>query len=166
MDAETAERFAALEERVARLEGGAGGPDPETFWALHGLRDRLTERTGGVLFTGSVHLPTGEHYEWQQGARTEALLEADWAESGAAFAALGHPVRLQLLRHVLAGTHAVTELQELDSVGTTGQLYHHLKQLVAAGWLRTASRGRYQVPGERIVPLLVLLAAAHPPMPQ
>jgi hypothetical protein len=44
---------------------------------------------------------------------------------------------------------------------TTGQLYHHLRQLVAAGWLRTSLRGRYAVPADRIVPLLALLAAAR-----
>ena len=54
------------------------------------------------------------------------------------------------------------ELQELDEVGTTGQPYHHLKQLVAASWLQTAGRGRYAVLGNRVVPLLVLLAATHP----
>jgi hypothetical protein len=49
---ELAGRLAALEERVAALEGQ--GPDPKTFGALHGLRDRLPDKTGGVLFTGAL----------------------------------------------------------------------------------------------------------------
>ncbi len=49
----------------------------------------------------------------------------------------------------------------IDGFGTSGQLYHHLRQLVAAGWLRTAGRGRYEVPPARVVPLLVVLAACQ-----
>jgi hypothetical protein len=156
-----AERVAALEDRVAALEGR--GQDPKKFWALQGLRERLPAETGGVLFTGAVPLPTGEYYEWQQGAKTEDLLAADWTELSGAFAALGHPVRLMLLKEILGGARSTAELQEHESLGTTGQLYHHLRQLVAAGWLRATGRGQYAVPGSRVVPLLVVLTAVGEP---
>jgi hypothetical protein len=74
-------------------------------------------------------------------------------------------VRLVLVQAVLAGRRTVAELEALESLGTTGQLYHHLRQLVAAGWLQTAGRGRYAVPGDRVVPLLVVLAAVGPAPP-
>jgi Helix-turn-helix domain len=160
---ELSERLAALEERVAVLEGRGSVLDPEKFWALHGLRDRLPAEAGGVLFTGAVPLPSGEYYEWQQGATTADLLGADWSELSGAFAALGHPVRLLLLREVLTGTRSTAELQEHESLGTSGQLYHHLRQLTAAGWLHPTGRGHYAVPGSRVVPLLVVLAAANSP---
>ncbi|MFD9959607.1 ArsR family transcriptional regulator [Amycolatopsis sp. NPDC058986] len=163
---ELAERVAALEERMARLEGTRerpAGPDPETFWALRGLQERLRDTDGGVLFTGSVRLPTGEFYEWQRGALGADLLARDWSELSGAFAALGHPVRLLLLRQVLGGARTVAELREHESLGTTGQLYHHLRQLVAAGWLLAGGRGQYTVPGARVVPLLVLLAIGADP---
>ncbi|MEV0636795.1 winged helix-turn-helix domain-containing protein [Streptomyces sp. NPDC050619] len=160
------ERIAALEERVSRLESVPHKPVSqvsrgEAFWALEGLRQRLTGN-GQVLFTGVLDLPTGEHYEWQQGAVAERLLEADWSEHAAPYAALGHPVRLTLLRAVLRGTRSAAELQETAGLNTTGQLYHHLKQLTAAGWLHAEGRGHYQVPAGRVVPLLVLLSAVVP----
>lgn len=160
---DTSERLAALEARVARLEGGqaqqpAEAPDAGAFWALRGLKDRLP---GSVLFTGAVELPTGEAYEWQQAHPAADLLDEDWSELAPALAALAHPVRLLLLREVLHGTRTTQELSGLDGLGTSGQLYHHLRQLVAAGWLRTTARGRYGVPGERVVPLLTILAAAR-----
>jgi hypothetical protein len=70
------ERLAVLEERVAGLEGRKTAPDlPEgTFWALEGLKQRV--ENGGVLFTGVTPLPTGELYEWQQGATLEQLLHS------------------------------------------------------------------------------------------
>lgn len=156
------ERVAALEERVTRLESAPPEADrDEVFWALEGLRRRLTGQ-GQVLFTGAVDLPNGEHYEWQQGAAAHGLLDADWSEYAAPYAALGHPVRLTLLRAVLRGTRSAAELQETAGLNTTGQLYHHLKQLTAAGWLQAEGRGHYQVPPGRVVPLLVLLSAVVP----
>lgn len=163
MSEELVDRVVALEAKVERLESGVAaagsvGTDPGRFWALHGLLERAGEHGGQVLFTGATELPTGEHYRWQQGASTAELLELDWADHAGAFAALGHPVRLSLLQHILGGTRTAAALQENAELGTTGQLYHHLKQLLAAGWLQAEGRGRYAVPGERVIPLLVLLA--------
>lgn len=115
-----------------------------------------------MLYTGSVRLPTGEQYGWQYGAFTEALFDGDWADTAESFAALGHPVRLRLLREILGGLRTAAELAALDGAGTTGQIYHHLRQLTGAGWLHAAGRGRYEVPPARVVPLLVVLTAARP----
>jgi DNA-binding transcriptional ArsR family regulator len=163
---ELEQRVADLERRLAALEG-AQRPGPRLgggdFWALNGLKEQLSElgaADGGVLYTGSVRLPTGEQYEWQTGALTQGLLEDDWAPVAESFAALGHPVRLRLLREILGGRRTAAELAELEELGTTGQIYHHLRQLTGTGWLRTTGRGRYEVPPERVVPLLVAVAVA------
>ncbi|MFH8365935.1 helix-turn-helix domain-containing protein [Streptomyces sp. NPDC018031] len=174
------ERVAALERRLAALEEAAGplgehpsgehpsAPGPasrDQFWALEGLKARLGEagaEDGGVLFTGAVRLPTGEAYEWQYGLPVRALLDDAWSDAADAFAALGNPVRMRLLREILGGRRTAAELADQDGLGTTGQIYHHLRQLTAAGWLHTAGRGRYEVPAGRVVPLLVALAAARP----
>jgi DNA-binding transcriptional ArsR family regulator len=170
-DEPLAERVSALEERfadlLARFEPAAGAGDAarppagDMFWALHGLQERIgDDESGAVLYTGSVGLPTGEHYDWQLGTAVEELLADDWTDSAATLSALGHPVRLLLLRRVLAGVRTAADLASDEGLGTTGQLYHHLRQLVSAGWLRSANRGQYSVPGERVVPLLVILAGA------
>lgn len=161
-------RVRALERQVAVLQesrsDGAGEsepvPDSEKFWALQGLKARSPD-VGAVLFTGSVRTPEDEPVEWQQGTSTDTLLDQDWSEFADTLAALGQPVRLTLLHAVLGGTRTVAELGSVEGVGTSGQLYHHLRQLVNAGWLRTAGRGRYEVPATRVVPLLVILSAAQ-----
>jgi hypothetical protein len=161
-------RVSELERRFAELIGEKtaapppGAPPMDVYWALNGLRERIGEgNSGAVLYTGTVDLPTGEHYDWQYGTPVDDLFEADWSEWAGTLGALGHPVRLLLLRRVLAGTRKAADLAADESLGTTGQLYHHLRQLVAAGWLRSAARGHYSVPGERVIPLLAILSGAH-----
>ncbi|KPC62858.1 ArsR/SmtB family transcription factor [Streptomyces chattanoogensis] len=171
--AELERRLAALERAAGRPAGPAAGPsapassperDPDDdFWALNGLKEQLAELgadNGGVLFTGAVRTPTGKRYEWQYALATDTVLVRDWGEAAESFAALGQPVRLRLLREILGGRCTAAELTEIDGMGTTGQIYHHLRQLTAAGWLHSAARGRYEVPAGRVVPLLVMLTAA------
>ncbi len=164
-----------MEGRVARIESDRGRAlDSEElddgsshhladdrFWALRRLNE-LVEEPGAVLFAGTVSLQGGRHYEWQQAHPTGDILDGDWSESVGRLSALAHPVRMLLLHEVLNGSCTVGELSTHEKLGTTGQLYHHLRQLVAAGWLRATGHGRYEVPGERIVPLLVALAAVQP----
>ncbi|MFD7923316.1 ArsR/SmtB family transcription factor [Streptomyces sp. NPDC059740] len=170
-------RVADLERRLAALErsgdrpaaGGAGATAPvtagdDTYWALNTWRERLADleaEAGGVLYTGAVRTPAGKRYEWQYGRLTDDVLAGDWSDAAESFAALGQPVRLRLMREILAGRCTAAELTELDGVGTSGQIYHHLRQLTGTGWLRSSARGRYEVPAERVVPLLVMVTAAE-----
>ena len=161
------EPWAELEARLQVVESRLGigatdrppvpDPDPETFWVLDGLRTRDDE---GVVFAGDVPTAAGP-VAWQYGLPAVALLAPDDGSLDTAssrFAALGHPVRLRLLLAVLRGTSSPAELAEVPGTGTSGQIYHHIRTLTAAGWLRSSGRGRVQVPAERVVPLLVALA--------
>lgn len=161
------ERLDRLEARVARLEHGSPtGPaaeatptdHDEVFWALEGLKARVPD-PGGVMFTGAVTLEDGIRAEWQQGFVLDDALGGLDGDAATTLAALGHPVRLALLRELLRAPRTAAELGELEGVATSGQIYHHLRQLVAAGWLRNAPRGQFSVPVERVVPLLVVIAA-------
>ncbi len=183
---ELRERLELLEFRMAEIESareqaarmqdtrppdcdrGTGQPPDavpaaaeDGFRVLAALREQAVD-PGALLFAGTVVLPTGARYEWQQARSADAVLDHDWSDLAAGLAALGHPVRLLLLHEVLAGRRTVAELSAHERLGTTGQLYHHLRQLVSAGWLRAGARGRYEVPAERVVPLLIVLAAAWP----
>jgi Helix-turn-helix domain len=166
-----AAQLQALERRLARLEAQQNTASPpaepveptaadDRFWALNGLRSRMPGN-GGVLYTGHVGLPSGAQLAWQRHADTDALLKLDWADLHEVLAALAHPVRLALLRATLGQSRTTQELMALPNMGTSGQLFHHLKTLQHSGWLRSLQRGTYEVPGERVVPLLAILAAAQ-----
>ena len=159
-----AARVTALEQRLEERPHDAArsaGDDADAFWALRQLETQRADNpalaAGVVMLVGSLTLPTGAPVAWQQGAPTEGLLESDWGEHAAVFQALAHPVRLELLRRILGGTTTTFELARIDTLGTTGQLHHHLRQLVAAGWVRQSGRGTYEVPAARVVPLLTTL---------
>lgn len=159
-----------LRERVAALEAALlahptpdidppSDADADAFWALTGLEARLGD-TGGVLYTGSV--PTvGGPVRWQYGATAADLFTDDWSAGTVAtsLSALGHPVRLRLLQVLADRPASVAELRDLPDVGSTGQVYHHLGLLQAAGWVRQTTRGHYAVPPERLVPLLATVLA-------
>ncbi|WP_430592490.1 ArsR/SmtB family transcription factor [Humidisolicoccus flavus] len=168
----------ALTERVesleARLTAGASAAtttatapthDHDGFWALNGLQNRLSDHAstidGAVVITGSLTLPDGSPVAWQQTDGSAGLIESSWEPQASAFAALGHPVRIELLRHMLNGVRATSDLAAIEALGTTGQLHHHLRQLVAAGWVRQAGRGEYEIPAARIVPLLACVSGAQ-----
>lgn len=134
-------------------------PDDDPYWVLTGLEERHPD-DDVVLFAGTFPVGDGGGYRWQFGLPTASILDGDFADAAPALSALAHPVRLTLLQAVLAGTHQTAELSALPGIGTSGQVYHHLNQLAAAGWLRSPRRGRWEVPGERTIPLLALLMAA------
>ncbi len=136
---------------------GPTGATAETFWILEGLEQRVGPRA--VAYAGSLVRDDGP-VRWQLTHDSEQLVELDWTTLAPALSALGHPARLRILQ-LIARREADTaaDLADTQSLGSTGQIYHHLRQLVAAGWLRATTKGRHEVPPERLVPLLVVLAA-------
>ena len=130
----TSIRLGALEERVRLLESAAqGGAPTSRTWATE----------AGVVT------------DLRSARSTRGVIAAR-------LAALSHPSRLELLMGVVRGATSTTELAAELGTGSTGQLYHHLNQLVAAGWLQTRSRGRYEIPAGRRDALAAVLAAVSP----
>lgn len=156
-------RVDALEGRGVRdapapaVHAASDADDP--FWILNGLKQRSTD-PGAVAFAGVVSTVAGP-VEWQIGYPAERVLDDDWSAHAPSLAALGNPVRLALLHAVLGGATTVVELSGIENMGTTGQIYHHLNQLTAQGWLAATSRGHYAIPAERVIPLLIILSAAR-----
>ncbi|MCT2296707.1 helix-turn-helix domain-containing protein [Brachybacterium muris] len=131
------------------------GDDP--FWALRALKERLPA-PGGVVYTGSVDVGQG-HVEYQWGRPTEHLLQSDWAEHAESVAALGHPLRLAIMRKLLDAEHTVAQLVDELELASTGVAYHHLSALQNGGWVTSPRRGTWTVPVSRVVPLLTIITA-------
>jgi hypothetical protein len=162
--------MSSLEQRVEALEQALAGmtapsapnetneaESEQNFWLLDELRHRYP--SAAVIFGGTADTAHGP-VAWQWAVPTEQLSVQDWEPAAGVLDALSHPVRLRLLQRVLNGTATTAELAEDETLGTTGQLHHHLRALVAAGWLTSTGRGRWSIPAPRVIPLLVVVVAA------
>ena len=89
------------------------------------------------------------------------LAEAERSGAVDLMKALGHPVRLRLIEATLQGPRTVRELATLDGLGTSGQLYHHLRLLTDTGWLHCPRRGQYAITEERAERVRLAVATAQ-----
>ncbi|MDF2670226.1 MAG: ArsR family transcriptional regulator [Paenibacillus sp.] len=98
---------------------------------------------------------------WEPQERSlEQLLGMSSDKTAKILAALGHKQRLDILKEILKAPRTGLELVERLNMGTTGQLYHHLKALTGADLLAQEERGgKYIIPASRVLPLMLLLAA-------
>ncbi|WP_193105153.1 helix-turn-helix domain-containing protein [Brachybacterium sp. FME24] len=139
----------------------AGPPTTSTpsdpFWALTSLKEQVGD-PGAVLFAGSVEVGLG-HVEYQWARPTEYLLATDWADRAESVAALGHPLRLAILRRLLDGEHTVAQIVDELELGSTGVAYHHLSALQTGGWVTSPRRGSWSIPASRVIPLLTIVTA-------
>ncbi len=116
---------------------------------------------GGVYFSGHFQ-GSLSRYQWEpQERRASQLLDLDGDKVAKILSALGHRQRLDILRAVIHEPLTGAEIVERLNMGTTGQLYHHIKALVGANLLIQEDRGgKYTLPDHRALPLLLLLASA------
>jgi DNA-binding transcriptional ArsR family regulator len=61
------------------------------------------------------------------------------------FGVLGNEVRLAILRELIAGPKTVVQLTEAIGMQTTGQAYHHLKELQRAGYVANKKADKYSL---------------------
>jgi hypothetical protein len=168
---ELGDRLTKLESATPdRAAGARSRPPVPRHSILDGLRRRAgaspgsAGRAGGrVGFGGIVFTAAGRHYEWQGEREVGALTAMSWETFATSLGALGHPVRLELLRAIVAGHHDVGQMSRIPGMGSTGQLYHHLRQLQSGGWVRQTQRNHYVPVPDRLVALLAILAAITGP---
>ncbi len=123
-----------------------------------GRRYRGRQMRGAVAYGGAVVFRERE-YLWMREHPLPELSELEPSRLAQALATLGHPARLILLRALLQQPRTSQELQAILGVPSPGQLYHHLKELLAAGIVTQTRRSLYEVAGRQVVPVLAALAA-------
>ncbi len=134
------------------------GSNAQELWALNELAQRYDQPA--VMFAGTAETEGGP-VMWQYGRFSEHLKNTDAFAVSPALEAIAHPIRLTLLLAIINGTTTSAKLAELEQVGTSGQVYHHLSQLNAAGWIRSVKRGQWEVPASKVIPLLTIILAAQ-----
>jgi len=145
---ELARQVADLMKRVDRLEGKASGATP------------LTTQDPHVTYSGTGPWRDGD-IVWQIVRGWHAVFRDTGERSAALFSALANPSRLRIVAELMAGEEVTTaDLARRLDQPSTGQLFHHLKELLAAGVIYQPVRGTYAIRREHAVPLLTMLCAA------
>lgn len=123
-----------------------------------------TEENGGsgrVTYLG-VYGSGGRQSNWiKNSVSTDDLLAL--IESGVAgkvLACIGSPNRLAMLLEILRGPKTVASLVEKCGFGSTGQVYHHLKPLLAADLVveDKHQKGAYVIQPHKVQGIIMLLA--------
>ncbi|WP_219834487.1 helix-turn-helix domain-containing protein [Paenibacillus sp. R14(2021)] len=150
------EQFERLQEQLDRITGTR----PRTEAIAAGAAEDSPR--GTIHFAGSFRQGDGL-LKWEAQERAaEELLQFDSESTAKILAALGHKQRLDILRALLGKPQTGAALVEQLQMGTTGQLYHHIKALAGADLLQQEERGgAYTVQPSRLLPILLLLSASH-----
>ncbi|WP_125806828.1 helix-turn-helix transcriptional regulator [Actinoplanes sp. ATCC 53533] len=162
MDAETARALTDLAERVAALEAAASARarPPADTQVVEQLVHRLEgDGKAETLVYAGVGGWDGQTLAWQ--------VERDWAEirsappehSATVLAALANPTRVRIAVELLRHGRTTAELAKRLDQPSSGQLFHHLKELLAAGVIHQPERGTYAVRHQHVIPLLAVLSA-------
>jgi DNA-binding transcriptional ArsR family regulator len=97
---------------------------------------------------------------WQARRAWDEILGADPGPLAAVFSALANPMRIRIVAALAERALTTRLLLEALEEPTTGQLFHHLRDLLAADLVFQPVRGTYAIRHQHVVPLLAGLSAA------
>ncbi len=122
--------------------------------ALAHLQERIARLEGQVF--GERAIGT----DGAAGPDGNAIFAVPLDGSVRVLAALASMPRLALYRAVLERPATSGELMKAASLNTTGQLYHHLREMIGAGLIVQEGRDRYALVPERLPAARTILGAA------
>jgi DNA-binding transcriptional ArsR family regulator len=150
--ADLTKRISRLEVAVTKTEKASRAPsfpfdvdDPDAnivTYSGHGIQD-------------------GSPIAWQMGRTWEDVLEAADDALASILQALASGPRLRIVAELARGPVSTSKLAERLEQSSTGQLFHHLKELLAAGIVHQPQRGVYALRHAHVLPVLAVLSAGH-----
>lgn len=143
-------------------------PDPSVMEIMHQMEDSCgTDGEKGRITYMGVFASGGRQSKWiRNNVSTNELLpliENRTAEQ--VLSCIGNNDRLNILLAILKKPMTVAQLIEECGYHSTGQVYHHLKPLIAADLItvdnRKGEKGYYVIQPYRVQGILMLLAGIH-----
>jgi DNA gyrase subunit B len=118
-------------------------------------------RFTSISYSGTITSLEGRG-RWKPASKTFAeVLKPDSGSLANILSSLGHKQRIEMIKSLLQKPKNAAELVKELGMGTTGQLYHHMKPLLHAGIIEQKERGgSYSIAADKILPILLQLAAA------
>jgi len=122
----------------------------------------VAEDTPIIGHFGAINIEGKPHSWWSiryDGAVPKLFTNPDY-KVAQILSVLGSEVRLAILRHLLDAPRTTAEIVSALGLKTTGQAYHHLRELERAGYVKQREGGRYHFDMERGRIYLTALALA------
>ena len=142
-------------------------PDKRLSEMMEELCEKTDENgnTGFITYLG-VFSSGDRQSNWiSNQVNTDRLLELIESNIAAkVLACIGNNDRLNMLLALLRAPRTAAQLVEECGYNTTGQVYHHLKPLIAANIVsedKGASKGTYFVRPQQVRGIIMLLAGVH-----
>ncbi len=156
-------RLAALEERIASTP--SVGASEALFQArapvLTGDQELSPGTIQGTLnYAGSLQLAE-RPFRFQQRLPVQTIFQAPPELLATLFASLSSPHRVIIVRTLCERPCTAQQLQDILGMGSAGQLYHHLKELMAAGLIMQRERSSaYTIEPAKVIPICAALMVA------
>jgi DNA-binding transcriptional ArsR family regulator len=164
------EQMAAFQTRLAALEDLVSSQRQEGAASVFPLAEAISDHEshlpqtgtlqGTLRYAGSIQI--GERpFRFQQTLTIASIFEAEPEVFAQIFAALSSPHRVIILRTLCERACTAQQLQEVLGMGSSGQLYHHLKELMGAGLITQRERSSaYTIDPAKVVPICAALSVA------
>jgi len=124
-----------------RAEAQSSGPKWESA-AKNALRSEIGERDGVAACLTLLFREAGNEGYWFRSLRDDSITSYPPEQIVRLLAPLSNEQRLRILKSLSGGTRTSAELsEELDVKG--GPLYHHLRELMDAGYVKSPNRNAY-----------------------
>ena len=154
-----------LAERVTRLESSRPPASRGDVALVQRLLDDLEGERSGVPGGATVVYAGAGPWEngvvaWQMAREWDDVGSVPAQTTARTLSALANGTRLRIVGELLRGPASTAELAERLDQPSPGQLFHHLKELLAAGLIHQPARGTYTIRRQHAVPLLAVLSAA------
>lgn len=154
-----ASRDAGPRQRIKEIPSLHGDEYVNTRMRELGTESEEKGLSGAVEYIG-VYASGGNQNNWIGKRSTDVLLALIENESaGHILASIGSNERLHMLLALLKQPMSVAALVRECGYNSTGQVYHHLKPLIASGIVREADNGKgvYCIRNRRVQGLIMLL---------
>lgn len=117
--------------------------------------------SGAITYYGA-YCSSGRGFHWETDCMsTDTLLGLEDDKVTLILSSLGNKQRYAMVKELLKQPRSVNEIIENLNLGTTGQVYHHLKALQAADFVVPAERGKFEFKSHRVQALLMILTGVY-----
>lgn len=156
--ADLVDRVALLESAGSRTRLGPRSVPPSVDVAATGGSGDLSGN-GRVGYSGTGPWE-GSSVAWRTERGWDDVIALAADPVARVLTALANDIRLRIVGELVSGPAGTGELAARLQVATSGQLFHHLKELLGAGVIHQPRRGVYALRPQHVLPLLAVISAA------